>query len=200
MSDEKKAQPKGPVGVVMPADDSGDGAGEMKGTAQDDSKPERRLNFVTKSDIDDTTLWFNQHKDSVPELTPQEAKKTMRKNFWFLLLQTWWIAFLIHLDKSTLSSASTMGMLTDTHTEKNQFNHLFTIFYAGYLIALWPGAALSQRIGHKWFIIGSLLLWSLLLGLHPLATRYSHLIALRFFLGMVSLIVILPIAVLASIS
>lgn len=82
-----------------------------------------------------------------------------------------------------------MGIFDDIawgNNPKEQFNHLFVIFYAGYLVALWPGAALAQRIGHKLFINISLLLWALLLGMHPLAKTGQHLMILRFFLGMVS--------------
>lgn len=147
------------------------------------------LRVVTKSDVDDATLFYTAHKDTVKPLDEAGQKRLTRKNFWFLLSQTWWIAFLIHLDKSTLSQASTMGIFDDIawgSNPKEQFNHLFVIFYAGYLVALWPGAALAQRIGHKLFINISLLLWALLLGMHPLAKTGQHLMVLRFFLGMVN--------------
>lgn len=148
------------------------------------------LNVVTRRDVDDATLFYTAHKDTVKPLDEAGQKRLTRKNFWFLLSQTWWIAFLIHLDKSTLSQASTMGIFDDIAWGKNpkdQFNHLFVIFYAGYLVALWPGAALAQRIGHKLFINISLLLWAFLLGMHPLAKTGQHLMVLRFFLGMVCL-------------
>lgn len=194
MAEEKKETPKGPGEAVEPVEDSSSDTGSpraaVKGGAEiateKDAKTGRALHFVTKRDIDDTTLWYNQHKASARALSPEEATKVTRKNFWFLLMQTWWVAFLIHLDKSTLSQASTMGIFKDVHINKNQFNHLFVIFFAGYLIALWPGAALAQRVGQKQFIVGSLAIWALLLGMHPLAKNYSHLIALRFLLGMVS--------------
>lgn len=193
MAEEKRETPKGPVEVLQPIEDHSDGP-EQK-DSKDASKPRGSLHFVTKRDIDDTTLWYNQHKHTARPLTEKEGRRVARKNFWFLLIQTWWVAFLIHLDKSTLSQASTMGLFKDVHMTKNQknnFNHLFVIFFAGYLIALWPGAALAQRIGQKQFIVGSLFLWAFLLGMHPLATQYSHLIVLRFFLGMVSHISIQP--------
>ncbi|OAA70880.1 Major facilitator superfamily domain, general substrate transporter [Akanthomyces lecanii RCEF 1005] len=192
MAEEEKETPKGLGEVVEPIEDSGSDTGSPQAAAKDgskvatekDPKTGRALHFVTKRDIDDTTLWYNQHKASARALSPEEATKVTRKNFWFLLMQTWWVAFLIHLDKSTLSQASTMGIFKDVHIDKNQFNHLFVIFFAGYLIALWPGAALAQRVGQKQFIVGSLAIWALLLGMHPLAKSYSHLIALRFLLGM----------------
>lgn len=144
-----------------------------------------RINLVTKRDIDDTTLFYNKYKDDVPPFTPEEQSRLNRKNFWFLLMQTWWVAFLIHLDKSTLSQASTMGILKDVKMSKNEFNDLFDLFYAGYTVALWPGAALAQRIGHKQLITGSLLLWALFLGMHPLVKTGKQMMALRFLLGAV---------------
>jgi uncharacterized membrane protein YhaH (DUF805 family) len=145
----------------------------------------RDPNVVDKRDIDDTTLFYNTHKDQVRPLTPEVERKLVRKNFWCLLLQTWWISFLIHLDKSTLSSASTMGVFKDVAMSKNEYNRLFILFYLGYLIALWPGAWLAQRVGHKHFITGSLLLWALLIGVHPAVKTGKQMMAVRFLLGMV---------------
>lgn len=141
---------------------------------------------VTTQDIDDTTVFYNLNKDNVSPLTPEIEARIVRKNFWFLLAQTWWIAFAIHLDKSTLSQASTMGIFKDVSMTKSEYNDLFVVFYTGYLIALWPGAWLSQKIGQKHLITGSLFLWALLLGMHPLAQTGKQLIALRFLLGIVS--------------
>lgn len=145
-----------------------------------------RLHLVTKKDIDDTTLFYNKYKDDVEPIKPEEERRLNRKNFWFLLTQTWWIAFLIHLDKSTLSQASTMGIFKDVDNLKHTYNHLFVLFYVGYFIALWPGAALAQRVGHKHFITSSLMLWAFLLGMHPLVKTDKQMMALRFLLGMVS--------------
>ncbi|CRG90605.1 putative transporter PB1C11,03 [Talaromyces islandicus] len=143
-----------------------------------------RQRQVDKEDADDTTVFYNTHKDSVRPLDPETERKLVRKNFWCLLLQTWWISFLIHLDKSTLSSASTMGIFQDVDMTKNEYNQLFTLFYAGYLIALWPGAWISQRVGHKQFICGSLFLWALLIGIHPAIKTGKEMMAVRFLLGM----------------
>lgn len=148
------------------------------------------LNVVKGKDVDDAALFYNTHRDAFKPLDEDGRKRLTRKNFWCLLSQTWWIAFLIHLDKSTLSQASTMGIFDDVEwgdNQKNKFNDLFVVFYAGYLVALWPGAMLAQRVGHKLFINVSLLLWALLLGMHPLAKTSQHLMVLRFFLGMVSI-------------
>ncbi|KAI8718234.1 hypothetical protein NCS52_00601600 [Fusarium sp. LHS14.1] len=150
-------------------------------TTVEPSGPE---NVVDNKDVDDTTVFYNLNKDKVEPITPEGEKKLIRKNFWFLLTQTWWIAFLIHLDKSTLSQASTMGIFDDVDMSKKQYNNLFVLFYTGYLIALWPGAWLSQKTGQKQFIVGSLVLWAFLLGMHPLVKTGKQMMALRFILGM----------------
>lgn len=141
---------------------------------------------VSSGEIDDTTVFFNLNKNNAGALTPEIEASVVRKNFWFLLAQTWWIAFCIHLDKSTLSQASTMGIFKDVKMTKAEYNNLFVVFYTGYLIALWPGAVISQRVGQKHFITGSLFLWALLLGMHPLVKTGKELMGLRFLLGMVS--------------
>lgn len=142
--------------------------------------------IVRQEDTDDTTYFYNINKDKVQPLTPEQEGKLVRRNFLFLLAQTWWIAFLIHLDKSTLSSASTMGIFEDVDMTKNEFNLLFVLFYVGYLIALWPGSWISQRVGHNRFIMGSLFLWALLIGVHPAVKTGRQMMAVRFILGMVS--------------
>ncbi|KAF4806914.1 putative transporter [Colletotrichum siamense] len=144
----------------------------------------RHEHAVSKDEVDDTTLFYNLNKEKAGSFTAEMEVKLVRKNFWFLLGQTWWIAFLIHLDKSTLSQASTMGIFKDVDMTKKQYNDLFVVFYTGYLIALWPGAWLSQRTGQKQFIVGSLLLWALLLAMHVLVKTGGQMIALRFLLGM----------------
>ncbi|KAG4221966.1 hypothetical protein PC116_g29558, partial [Phytophthora cactorum] len=136
------------------------------------------------ADVDDTTVFYNLNKEKAGELTPEIESRIVRKNFWCLLSQTWWIAFLIHLDKSTLSQASVMGIFEDVNMTKKQYNDLFVMFYVGYLIALWPGAWFSQKIGQKHFITGSLFLWAFLLGMHPLVKTGQQLMGLRFVLGM----------------
>jgi MFS family permease len=80
-----------------------------------------------------------------------------------------------------------MGIFKDVQMTKNEYNQLFMLFYAGYLIALWPGAWISQRVGHKCFITGSLFLWALLLGVHPAVKTGKQMMAVRFLLGMVRL-------------
>lgn len=79
-----------------------------------------------------------------------------------------------------------MGTFKDVHMSKNEYNDLFVLFYAGYLVALWPGAWISQRVGHKHFTTGSLFLWALLLGVHPAVKTGKQMMAVRFLLGMVS--------------
>lgn len=159
---------------------------EKKVVAQEHSSPSEHA--INISDVDDTTVFYNLNKHKVGLITPEMEKKVVRRNFWFLLGQTWWIAFLIHLDKSTLSQASTMGIFQDVSMTKKEYNDLFVVFYTGYLIALWPGAWLSQRTGQKNFIVGSLFLWAFLLGMHTVVKTGKQLIALRFILGMVSLL------------
>ncbi|KAK7228925.1 hypothetical protein V2G26_001095 [Clonostachys chloroleuca] len=155
---------------------------EKKVVAQEHSSPSEHA--INISDVDDTTVFYNLNKHKVGLITPEMEKKVVRRNFWFLLGQTWWIAFLIHLDKSTLSQASTMGIFQDVSMTKKEYNDLFVVFYTGYLIALWPGAWLSQRTGQKNFIVGSLFLWAFLLGMHTVVKTGKQLIALRFILGM----------------
>ena len=150
-----------------------------------ENPPERDPIVVSQEEADNTTYFYNTNKDHVRPLTPELEGQVIRRNFWFLLGQTWWISFLIHLDRSSLSSASTMGIFKDINMTKNEYNQLFILFYVGYLIALWPGAWLSQRVGHKQFVTASLFLWAVLIGVHPAVQTGKQMMAVRFLLGLV---------------
>lgn len=173
---------KSPLDHTLPANNTA-----MAG--KDTTTPERNTRVTTtpinEREVDDTTSFYNTHKHQCTLLTPTIEARVVRKNFWFLLGQTWWISFLIHLDRATLSSASTMGIFKDVHMSKNEYNQLFILFYVGYLVALWPGAWLSQRFGHKQFIVTSLFLWALLVGVHPAVKTGKQMMAVRFLLGLV---------------
>ncbi|KAL4947674.1 hypothetical protein BDW69DRAFT_199468 [Aspergillus filifer] len=80
-------------------------------------------------------------------------------------------------------SASTMGILGDVSME---YNRLFVLFYTGYLVALWLGAWFSQRVEHKHFMTGSLLLWAPLIGVHLAVKSGRQMMAMRFLLGIVT--------------
>lgn len=140
--------------------------------------------LVTEADTDNTAKFYNEHKEAARPLTPEIAYALTRRNFWYLLCQTWWISFLIHLDESTLSQASTMGIFDDVNMTKKQYNDLFVLYYTGYLVGLWPGAWIAQRVGHKHFITGSLFIWALLVGVHPAVKTGQQLMAVRFLLGL----------------
>lgn len=144
--------------------------------------------LVTEADTDNTAKFYNEHKEAARPLTPEIVHALTRRNFWYLLCQTWWISFLIHLDESTLSQASTMGIFDDVNMTKKQYNDLFVLYYTGYLVGLWPGAWIAQRIGHKHFITGSLFIWALLVGVHPAVKTGQQLMAVRFLLGLVSFV------------
>ncbi|WVO25119.1 uncharacterized protein IAS62_006505 [Cryptococcus decagattii] len=124
--------------------------------------------LVTEADTDNTAKFYNEHKEAARPLTPEIAYALTRRNFWYLLCQTWWISFLIHLDESTLSQASTMGIFDDVNMTKKQYNDLFVLYYTGYL--------------H--FITGSLFIWALLVGVHPAVKTGQQLMAVRFLLGL----------------
>ncbi len=155
-------------------------------SSESDERPQSaQMNMVTKRDIDDTTVFYNTHKDNVKPIDAKTAARIDRKNFWCLLGQTWWVSFLIHLDEGTLGQASVMGLFDDVKMTKNEFNNTFVLYYTGYLVALWPGAMIAQRIGQKNFIVASLILWALILGMHPLVQTGKQLLGLRFLLGLV---------------
>ncbi|KAK1634594.1 hypothetical protein BDP81DRAFT_50100 [Colletotrichum phormii] len=110
----------------------------IQGEARSPGTHAEHQHAVTKGEVDDTTVFYNLNKDTAGPLAPGSEKRLVQKNFWFLLGQTWWIAFLIHLDKSTLSQASTMGIFKDVEMTKKQYNDLFVVLYTGYSLLSGP--------------------------------------------------------------
>ena len=87
------------------------------------------------------------------------------------------------IDKNSLTSAATYGIIGQAKLVGAQFSLLISIFYIGYLIAQYPTNVLMQKFPTGKYISINFVLWGATLAATGSATRFSTLAAGRFFLG-----------------
>ncbi|KAJ0420827.1 major facilitator superfamily domain-containing protein [Aspergillus carlsbadensis] len=129
--------------------------------------------------------FMETHSHTAEPLTPAAQKALRRKLLFFILGTTVAVSLMMFIDKSTLSYGVLLGVMEETKIDNRQYNNLNTLFYAGYIIGQVPGQWLIQKTPLRYYVSGSVFLWSILIFLHCTATNYGGLIALRFILGMV---------------
>ncbi|PWY79242.1 pantothenate transporter [Aspergillus heteromorphus CBS 117.55] len=121
--------------------------------------------------------------DSVQLLTEMEEKTIIRRIDLCLLPLMFCSYLLQYLDKTTLSYASILGLLTGTHLTTDLYSWTSSAFYFGYLVASYP-----VSLGFVKFPIGKylsimMILWSIILICHAAASNFAGLAALRVLLG-----------------
>ncbi|KAI8886225.1 MFS general substrate transporter [Backusella circina FSU 941] len=94
------------------------------------------------------------------------------------------ISFLQFLDTLTINYASVLGILSDTNTTNDQFGFVGSVLYIGALIAQIPTAFFIHKFPPKKCLGVLVILWGSVLMLISLAKSYSHLVVLRFVLGL----------------
>lgn len=82
----------------------------------------------------------------IDQVSIDESSRVRRKIDLILLPLLGGCYFLQFLDKQTLSYASLMGMLQDTHLVGSRFSWTASIFYFGYIFWSYPTAWLSVRL------------------------------------------------------
>ncbi|CAO3598955.1 unnamed protein product [Absidia cylindrospora] len=94
------------------------------------------------------------------------------------------VDFLQFLDKSTINYAASFGFIDDLQLVGNQYNMIGSIFYAGYFIFQLPNNYLLQRVPLAKYIGIIVFLWGAVLTAMAFGKNFSHMMAMRFLLGM----------------
>jgi ACS family allantoate permease-like MFS transporter len=87
------------------------------------------------------------------------------------------------IDKNSLTSAATYGIIGEAKLAGAEFSLLISIFYIGYLIAQYPTNILMQKFPTGKYLAVNFILWGATLAATGSATRFSTLAVGRFFLG-----------------
>ncbi|PMD29870.1 putative allantoate permease of the major facilitator superfamily [Hyaloscypha variabilis F] len=144
---------------------------------------------VKERDADVTLRIIEEHGHEFGPLTPEAEKKLRRKLYWHMMGLISAINLVLFVDKSSLGYAAILGLFEETGISKAQYNNLNTFFYVGYLVAQWPGHYLMQRLPFGKFVATLVFLWSVVIFLHCVATRYAGLVVLRVCLGIVEAVI-----------
>ncbi|KAF5025456.1 hypothetical protein F66182_2479 [Fusarium sp. NRRL 66182] len=146
-------------------------------------EPESKGKTVTEKYADVTLRLIEEYGDSVEPLSPEAEKRLRRKLYFRLMGLLSTINIMLFVDKSTLGYAAILGLFEETGISQAQYNNLNTMFYVGYVVFLWPGHYLMQRLPFGKFMAGVIFSWSVVIFLHCVATRYAGLVVLRLALG-----------------
>ncbi|KAF3404632.1 hypothetical protein DPV78_003168 [Talaromyces pinophilus] len=112
---------------------------------------------------------------------------TNRRLFWKIngriLLAMTGTYFCQSLDKGTLGFSSIMGIQTDAHLTKNDYNWLGTILYIGILLGEYPTNVLIQKLPVGKYLAANVFLWGVIISCSAAATNFPALMVVRFLLG-----------------
>ena len=91
-----------------------------------------------------------------------------------------------YYDKAVISQAAIFGFRRDLDLETDlRYSWATLIFYFGHMVGMYPSSLLAQRYRPRRVCISLTILWSLIVLTTPACSAYSHILANRFFLGLV---------------
>ncbi|KAN0110890.1 major facilitator superfamily transporter [Hyaloscypha variabilis] len=117
----------------------------------------------------------------VDEETSSRLKRMIDKRILAIMIGTYLIQT---LDKGTMSFASIMGIIDETHLVGTQYSWLTSIIYIIILVVEYPENWIIQRVPiAKWLGL-NIILWGITLSLHAAMKNFAGLVTLRAFLGL----------------
>lgn len=91
-----------------------------------------------------------------------------------------------YLDRNNIASARLKGLQDDLKLNNTQYATCLSILYVGYILMQVPSNMFINRISRpSLYIACAMLLWGLISTLSGVATSFSHMVTIRFFLGFV---------------
>ncbi|KAL2862640.1 putative MFS transporter [Aspergillus lucknowensis] len=139
------------------------------------------LSSSASADKDDSYQVYDQARGL--EVTPEEAKKVLRKIDMRLIPLLIVIYMLQYLDKNSLNFASVYGLEEETNLEGQDYSWLGSIFYFGYLVAQYPAGYALQKLPTGKVLATTTIIWGALLMTTPACTNFAGIAANRFILG-----------------
>ncbi|KAH8078006.1 putative nicotinamide mononucleotide permease [Filobasidium floriforme] len=110
-------------------------------------------------------------------------KKLVRKIDLRLLPTLFILLVLNYLDRNALASARVQGLETDLGLVGTQFNTAISILFVGYILGQIPSNLILSRVRPSLYLSGFVALWGAVSMATALADNYTHLLVIRFFLG-----------------
>ncbi|CAK7212681.1 hypothetical protein SBRCBS47491_001549 [Sporothrix bragantina] len=129
---------------------------------------------------DEALKYLNNH---VIQVTPEEEKAVLRKIDWRVIPLLMAINCIQLIDKVTISTAATYGMITEANLVGQEYSLLVTMFYLGYIVAEYPSLYLMQRFPTGKYMTVNFVLWGVVLTCAGAATDFAGLATCRVLLG-----------------
>ena len=114
----------------------------------------------------------------------ETSRKLLRKIDLHIMPMMCIVYGLNYLDKTTLSYASIMGLETDLHLTKHNYQWLGSIFYIGYLGVEYPTSRMLQRLQLAKYSAFNIILWGLTLSCTAATKDFAGIASVRLILGM----------------
>lgn len=100
------------------------------------------------------------------------------------LLPTLFILLILnYLDRNALASARVQGIEKDLGMKGNDFNIAISILFAGYILGQVPSNLILSRVRPSIYLSGFVALWGAVSACTAAADNFTHLVVIRFFLG-----------------
>ncbi|KAM0723527.1 hypothetical protein Q7P37_000514 [Cladosporium fusiforme] len=116
-------------------------------------------------------------------ISAEEAARVLRKIDWHLVPVLVLVNAIQLIDKNTLSSAATYGMIQQANLVGQEYSLLVALFYIGYLVAEYPSNYLMQKFPTGKYLTVNFILWGVVLACSGACTSFPGLAVCRFLLG-----------------
>jgi ACS family pantothenate transporter-like MFS transporter len=120
----------------------------------------------------------------VPPSTAIERRLLFKLDF-FILSFACLLLWSNYLNRVNFQNAYVSGMREDVHFQGKQYSIVNTLFTVGYIIGQIPNNLMLQVIPANYWMPGMAMLWAMLSMCTAAATQPSHVMAIRFFQGIV---------------
>lgn len=108
-----------------------------------------------------TNYECRHHLDPDITWTPEEEKKILRKNDWYVTFWAFIMFTALNLDRFNLKNAIADNLLHDLHLTTNDFNLANTVNFVCFLAAELPSQLISKKLGADVWIPMQMCIWSI---------------------------------------
>jgi MFS family permease len=137
--------------------------------------------FVTEEKV--KVPWYAYIWDYEPGRSKEETAFVQQLDFYVLLILSLGY-FIKNLDQTNISNAYVSGMKEDLQMNKNELNMIDVAWTCGYVIGQVPSQIILTKVRPSIWIPSCELVWTMLTFCLAAVTTSNHVIAIRFFVGL----------------
>jgi ACS family pantothenate transporter-like MFS transporter len=167
---------------------SGDAADKKTAIVEADGIPENELSrdpspngILTEHEA--KVPWYAYIWDYDPGRSKEEVAFVQKLDFYVLLILSLGY-FIKNLDQTNISNAYVSGMKEDLQMNSNELNMIDVAWTCGYVIGQVPSQIILTKVRPSIWIPSCELVWTMLTFCLAAVTTSNHVIAIRFFVGL----------------